>query len=397
MQNIFDLSKINQIIENNHPARILVLDTNVLMDEPDTSIWGVTQTGSTIFLLSDSVIHEMEYIRHRHDSREKTDSQDKADKAVKQLASLFKQGNITDGIAIKAGWIVGVPSPKQDDLDTELAQFDDIVKAFGRYDTKMLLLTRECGLSFERIPVFFVTKEFNLFNVAEMNGISCHLHKSFPIENLKIGRKLLNWDKVLNDIQDKIKETSFEVEATMTVQRTAPEWLSEGQEQIIVEGQGVVKDGTKNFPFLWTICFSPGNFTTSLNPPKQGTSDLPWIHLDFLGYDDFEKNLYDSIVDRLLDSTSPNFEEHTPILQTTKSLNEVLLYYELSKNIKSKKELKKICDFVEKTGDPEAGWLELIAGTDLDYFQVVKVFLHVTETFDRCWSIGEPYHFRVVV
>jgi hypothetical protein len=355
----------------------------------------VTQTGSTIFLLPDSIIHELEYIRKKRDSREKTDSQDKADKAVKQLSSLFRQGNITDGIATNAGWIVCVPSPKQDEIDEELKQFEDIVKAFGRYDTKMLLLTRECSLLFEHTPVFLITGEVNLFNVSEANGIACHLHSGFPIEDLKIVTRPIIWDQVLDKIQDEITEKSIEVELTLTDQKSPPPWLREGSKQrIIAEGQGVVHDGKKNMAFLWSVLFYPKNFASSMEPTGETASDIPPIHLDFLGENDIKQDLFDSIADRLLDCTEPGFEARTPILQNPQSTMEMFLFSEFTREGRPQDELEKIEGAIVGTDEDfvEDAWIDLI----LDNDQQFDIFVRFVQAIRRCWSIGHTYKFRIM-
>ena len=61
MLNIYDLSKISQLIESKHPVCILVIDTNVLMNEPDFANWKVS-IGPTLFVLSEGTILELEYI-----------------------------------------------------------------------------------------------------------------------------------------------------------------------------------------------------------------------------------------------------------------------------------------------------------------------------------------------
>lgn len=53
MPNVFDLSKISRLVESGHPARILVMDTNILMNDPDPSNWSVTAEGQNLFVLSD--------------------------------------------------------------------------------------------------------------------------------------------------------------------------------------------------------------------------------------------------------------------------------------------------------------------------------------------------------
>jgi predicted ribonuclease YlaK len=104
MPKVFDLSKIPRLVESQHPARILVVDTNILMNDTDTTNWGVTAERQNLFVLSDTLIQELEFIKQKEGSKEKAESRNKAEIAIKGMASLLKQGTITDGIPVKAGW-----------------------------------------------------------------------------------------------------------------------------------------------------------------------------------------------------------------------------------------------------------------------------------------------------
>ena len=126
MPNIFDLTKIKRLVEEKRPPAILIVDTNVLMNEPDFSKWE-TSIGKPIFVLSDTIIVELEYIKTKPEPREK------AIKAIKNVNNLFQQGKITDGIVIEdVGSFISIPTPKADQINPELEQLEDIVKAFHR-------------------------------------------------------------------------------------------------------------------------------------------------------------------------------------------------------------------------------------------------------------------------
>ena len=146
MPSIFDLIKITKLVETQHPACVMIVDTNILMNEPDPATWQVS-IGPTLYVLSDVIIQELEFIRHRQESRDKAESREKADKAIRSLINIFELGKVTEGIQTNSGWVIGVPSPQQDKLELDLKQLEDIVKAFGRSDTKLLLLTKELNES----------------------------------------------------------------------------------------------------------------------------------------------------------------------------------------------------------------------------------------------------------
>ena len=68
MSEIFDLSKIKRLVEEKCPPAILIVDTNVLMNEPDFSKWG-TSVGKPIFVLPYMITIELEYIRKKPEPR----------------------------------------------------------------------------------------------------------------------------------------------------------------------------------------------------------------------------------------------------------------------------------------------------------------------------------------
>ena len=52
MPNVFDLSKVSDLVESQHPAWILVVDTNILMNDPDPTNWSVAAEGQNLFVLT---------------------------------------------------------------------------------------------------------------------------------------------------------------------------------------------------------------------------------------------------------------------------------------------------------------------------------------------------------
>ncbi len=396
MPNVFDLSKISRIVESNHPVCILVIDTNVLMDEPDPANWNVT-IGPTLFVLSDGTIHELEYIRQKPESREKGDSREKAAKAITSLANLFKKGKITEGIPIKAGWVIGVPSPNQDKLDIELKQIEDIVKVFRSSDAKLLILTKECGQSFESTSVILVTAEVNLYNESQMNGIPCHLCTGFPIESLKeVDEKIGDWNQALKDMQVTTKQNSIVVEATLTDYKSAPQWLG-AKALIIAEGYGVMYDGNKNRSFLWTVPFYPQNIISIPKSSKENTPDLPPIYLDFLGEDDFDQNIFDGIADRLLDCTSPSFEEDKPTLQNPESIMEMLIYFEyINREGMSDGALEKLRQEIEESEGLIHYWTDWILNSESDEHEQTACLEGFIEAVKNCWILGQTYKFSFI-
>jgi len=402
MPNVFDLSKISRLVESQHPARILVMDTNILMNDPDPGNWSVTVEGQNLFVLSDTLIQELEFIRRKEGSKEKAESRDKADMSIKSMASLFKQGTITEGIPVKAGWVIGVPSPKKDELDPELEQLEDIVRAFKRSDTKLLLLTRECHQLFKSTPVTLITGEWNLSNAVQMQGVPCHLCVGFPIEGLKEAAaitKPVDWEQVLEGIQSDTKQKAIVVEATLTAQRSAPPWLmlvTGTKRFMIAEGHGVMRAGNDVRPFLWTISFFPQTLGPRSSGDDEGLSDLPSIYLDFFGEDNFGQDLFDAIADRLLDCTNLSFEEGTPTLQNPESIMEMLLYFEyLNRKGVSEKALETLRQEIEESEGLIHYWTDWILDSE-DEDEQTACLEGFIEAVKNCWNIGQTYKFSIM-
>lgn len=403
MPNVFDLSKISRLVESQHPARILVMDTNILMNDPDPGNWSVTAEGQTLFVLSDTLIQELEFIRRKEGSKEKAESRDKAEISIKSLASLFKQGTITKGIPVKAGWVIGVPSPKKDELDPELEQLEDIVRAFKRSDTKLLLLTRECHQLFKSTPVTLLTGESNLFLGVQMQGVPCHLCTGFPIEGLKEApaiTKPVDWDQVLGEIQRDTKQKAVVVEATLTAKRVAPPWLmllTETKRFIIAEGHGVMRVGNKVRPFLWTISFYPQTIGPRLPDNNEDKIDLPSIYLDFFGEEDFGQDLFDAIADRLFDCINLSLEENTPTLQSPESIMEILLYLEyLNRKGMSENALERLRREIKESEGLIHYWADWILDTEDEdeRYACLEMFI---EALNNCWKIGQTCTFSIIV
>ena len=400
MPEIFDLSKIKRLVEEKRPPAILIVDTNVLMNDPDFSKWG-TSIGKPIFVLPDMIVIELEYMR----TKPKPEPREKAIKAITSVNNLFKQGKITDGIVIDGvGSFISIPTPKADQVNPELEQLGDIVKAFHRSDALFLLLTRECNQFIPNIPTLFVTSEYSLFNIMEANGIPSCMFKSFPISGIeeiikKSLRKPIDWDKELADMQVTTKQNSIVVEATLTDYKSAPEFL-DNCPPIIAEGYGRVYDGNKNRSFLWTLPFYPKNIISSPKSSEKTTLDPQLgypIYLDFLGGDEPKQDIFDGIADRLLDCTSPSFEEGKPTLQNPESIMEMLIYIEyIDREGVSEGVLEKLRQEIEESEGLIHYWTDWILNSEVDEDEQTACLEGFIEAVNECWKIGQTYKFSFI-
>ncbi len=405
MKNVFDLSRVSQLVENNCPARILILDTNIIMNASNADDWRVTADGQNLYILSDTIIQELELISQKGGSKEKLDSRDKARKATMALTTLFSRGTITAGIAIKSGWIIGLPSPIKELIDQEIDQYEDIAKAFHRSDTKLLLLTRECHQLFQSVPVTLVTADRSLHNIVEMQGIPCKRYTGFPIEGLKEAPAItrpINWEQEFAGIQTNIVKNSIVAEATLSSQSVAPSWLKllSGTKQfVIAEGRGIVRVGEKVKPFVWTIPFYPQSLDSRLSDENEGLTDLPSIYIDLLGEDDLEQDYFDAIADRLVECTSISFEEGRPTLQNPESVTEALLYYEYIAEHLDEQGIPGVLAKLRKEIEESEGlihyWTDWILNKE-DESEKYACLEGLIVALNNCWKIGQTYTFSII-
>lgn len=414
MPEIFDLSKIKRLVEEKRPPAILIVDTNVLMNETDFSKWG-TSIGKPIFVLSDMIMVELEYIKTKPEPREK------AIKAIKSVNNLFKQGKITEGIVIEhVGSFISVPAPKADQLNPELEQLDDIVKAFKRTDAKFLLLTRECNRFIPNIPTLFVTGEYNLFNIMEANGIPSYMFESFPMSGIeevikKSLRKPIDWDNVLADIQTTTKGKSVEVELTLTSKKCMPKWLQgvgEYSQILLAEGYGIIHSRKDDeVRFLWSLPFKEYSLqlASGVDEPKAPSTKplddyLNKANLDFLGYEQqISEQLIEALRQKIGDCTSPvAYIEDMPTVQGPLSVIQMLLLFDyLSKqeelrNSVSSSALNKLQDEIREAEGLVNFWVEWILDdqeNDEDKYIVLGELLNAISS---CWSIGNTVKLTII-
>lgn len=288
MSHVFDLSRLRNLINSRHPKAVVVVDTNVVIREPDFSKW-VIPVGETLFILSDMIIRELEHLKKRPDSREKAIS------AVNSLNGLLSQGAISEGIKVeKVGWFISPPSPPTENARAALTQFQDIVNAFKESDTLLLILAIELIQMLPDMPVIFVTGDKNLFNIVETNSVPSCLFEGFPLEKFQMAvnkslNQKLDWDRILGEIQETTVERSLPVEITLLGKTMLPNSVqdatssSKQTRRALAEGRGVVHRRTESIPFLWSLYFTMYDLDSISE--ELVNSEKHTVSIDFLGSD----------------------------------------------------------------------------------------------------------------
>ena len=149
-------------------------------------------------------------------------------------------------------------------------------------------------------------------------------------------------------------------------------------------------------PFLWTIPYYPQTIEIRSSDNDEGLTDLPPIHLDFFGEDDFEQDLFNAIADRLLDCTNLTFEEGKPTLQSPRSIMEMLLYFEyLLREGMSEGALEKLRQEVRESEGLTNYWTDWILDTG-DEDERYGCLQGLIEALNNCWEIGQTYTFGII-
>jgi hypothetical protein len=395
MSNIFDLTKVKKLMEKERPVCVVLLDTNVIMNYPSPDTWKMT-VGPTIFIIPDGILIELEFLKGKTRKNEPNpqETSEKAIKAIKNITDLFCKGKIAEGIKTPGGWAITTPSPKQDNLKTELDQIQDIVKAFKPSDSKYLLLTKECDEQLPT-PVIMTTGEYNLFCIAQANGIPFRLIKGFPMDTpIEVEEDVKEWTKSLKGMNSTAKQISLEVELTLLTNKSAPDYFMDGNKKVkIAEGQGIVKAQGINRPFLWIVTFNEMEFYQTAEESEKHFQNLPMVYLDFIAEGGgCEQELFDAIADRLSDCVNPSPLAGPITLLSPESIMRLLLIG-LYKN--EGKPIDKLIDEMD-IDYLESEWLDFTVNK-YDSEELIGIFQQFREATMRYWTIGESYKFRIMI
>jgi hypothetical protein len=398
---VFDLRKVTKLVEDKKPSRILIIDTNVIMNEPDYNKWKVEDDVFTLFILSSTIFAELESIRQRERGKSNSETFEKATSAVNNMAELFNSGYITEGIPIRLGWIVGIPSPNKASIDPELEQMEEIVSTFHRSDARLLLLTRECHQEFKAVPVTLVTGDKGFFEVVSMQGVPSYLHSGFPILNLKTVPAItepIDWKAVINGTEEQTDDISVAVEVKLTSVELSSPWLkfhTDSEDFEIAKGFGSVNLYDEVRPFFWTISYYQSCSLPELDDKDGETIIQPAIHLDFFGNEP-DQNIFDGIADRLMECTGVSFQEGIPTLQNPESILQsftiMLIENECGKGgAEAEAELFDAKELIEY-------WLNLVS---FDYGDEAatereEILRNVLNSTMNHWKIGQTYKFNVI-
>ena len=294
MTNIFDLTAVKALVDREKPDALLVVDTNIIIREPDFKKW-ITGLDKPLFLITNNINLELEMIK----KKQPRGSQEgvNINRAIVSLTSLYSKGNPCDGIALESvGWFISTPIPEESIIEEALTRWKSIYEAFHKKDTLLALLTKECKEVIQDVSTLMVTGDRTLCNMVKGNGFPAYfmdvehmnfagIKESLPVpETLPTSIEPVDWDKVLENINESTEKSLVEVEMVLLSKRYLDGWALECKSEdgdpkrslnynyhkvILFEGTGMVHLPTNEAcNFNWKALHSGGAIEIPLKSGK---------------------------------------------------------------------------------------------------------------------------------
>ena len=272
---MFDLDRLTTLVQENHLAAVIVIDTNIFIKNPDYETWK-TSVKDPVFLVSDVILDEILRVEHK----QRPPSSQDAQKAHKALDRLLEAGELHQGVYVdKVGWFLAVYCPSKERLQPGLEQLGALVETHGRNDAIFLLLTKQCSEDLPDRTVVFVTGDQGLYTYVKFRQVPVHSCRELPDDGFdswlktRISKPLkMDWDKVLDTVERRVEATSLEVSLTLTSKRFWRNWpfevddpdddstddsTIEPTDVIVAEGHGSIMMPRGPLAFLWRVPFKP--------------------------------------------------------------------------------------------------------------------------------------------
>ena len=230
-----------------------------------------------MFLLSDRILEEilrLELKGRKQAEGPKSESAEKAKKARTALDELSKMG-LHNGIYIdKVGWFISFDCPTDEELRPNLGSMSTFYEVIGPNDTIFIMITKQCSDEFTNKIVSLITFDQQANSVGLWKQVPIYFCRKLPDDGFNSWLKerlikplQIDWDKELEEANQKLKETSVEVSLTLISKRFIQNWpqtVFKGEEEnlepmdvVLAEGYGSIYLPNKQLSFLWRLPFKP--------------------------------------------------------------------------------------------------------------------------------------------
>ena len=299
------------------PRAILVLDTNVVMNNPRLDQYG--EKLHTPFVLVVPHVVELE-LRVLMRGGKNKNTQEKASCALDSLATLYAQGDAATGIELGSRrWLISVSVPKSIDSDAQAEQL--IYQKLGNADAALLKLTEICQNEFSDALTVLITEDNLLRLVAILKKQSVYrfsdLQSSSPVEQmLDATRPSKVGDLDISELVDPDEERSVRIALTLEELRSDGDYL-------IARGSGRLTDGEGRYPFRWTFPYqnlSIYNQLTDEYPESAWHAVMPLENVDFMGVDEEISETVRRYVCRMLEEAYELNDLQSPITKVRSNI-----------------------------------------------------------------------------
>jgi len=282
MTDIFDLSNLKELVRAQRPAAIILVDTNVVIENEDFSKWQ-TDLHDPIFVLPWSIIAELARLKDKKNEATKA----KARKAIDAFLWLSGQGGSRKGISVtNIGWLITLKVPPRDVLEPELRNLQTIREISYDTDTTFMLLLIGLSKSFPNTPVMLLSGDKILTFFAQDVGLLAYCSRSFPLQlagwiEKKRPKVAIDLDKELEEAIRRLEKNAISAELTLTTKRVDNDYEFESSEgisrrgAIIAEGNGIIHHPERgNINFTWRLPYKPWTSKILATDPSTGEPDL---------------------------------------------------------------------------------------------------------------------------
>ena len=265
------------------PQVILVLDTNVVMNNPRLDLyWNKV---ATPFILVVPHVVELELRVLKRGGKDEG-TREKASCALDSLSTVYAQGNASTGIELgRFRWLISVNVPKSMDSNAQVEQL--IHKKLGNADAALLKLAEICRYEFLDALTVLITEDQFLTLVAILKNQS--VYKFSDLQSAGALEKLLGATRPskLEDV-DISELIDFGEERLVKIAMTL-EVLRNEKDDLVASGSGRLTDGEERYPFRWTFPYQNlaiYNLSDDDVPISTEYAVMPLENVDFMGADD---------------------------------------------------------------------------------------------------------------
>ena len=363
---MFDFTRLRALVDDHQISEIIMLDTNVFMNNPRFREWKTAAT-SPVYVLSDRVLEEILRVERKVSDRGRADSARTASAAHDCLDRLLEMGDLQTGVHVEGvGWFITFDCPSREELRPEIDELAILVDTHGPNDAIFVLLTKHCAASFPKCHVILLTRDRGARTVAMWRGTPVFPCRQLPdprfdkwLGNQRRKPIAQDWDQKLDKIIQETEEKSVLVSLTLNSKELMHNWpctISDAQSEglpipepvdvVMAKGYGTLHMNKGDVAFHWRVPFRPWTSAALSGDDLRGepspidwsrTDDDGWVatmgmideyDFDFLGRRGLvSKPLFDGLIAKLAFCEVPSSILITgiPTLQSPICLTQVFL------------------------------------------------------------------------